>query len=1043
MPNFYRKHQKIISVLLVAVFVVGGVVSFMGDKEVFAATQPDTARPNNTATPSWYTDLFNGITAAGYDVTTHLFPQSAPSVPLAQIVTKSNGQTKLDVTSSGSGVAGQLEQILGSMLAWILYFIAVGLGWIMILVTKVMLTIAVFNSFLSQPAVQIGWTITRDICNNFFIIFMMILALGTTLHIQTYAWRTQLPKILIFAVLINFSMMFTGILIDVSQVLMLTFASPLSTAHGYGLILNAFGLPNLYNFQPSISQETPGADLMNIVAALIFAIIVTIVSIVVITCIAVILVYRIIMLMFLVILSPLFFLSKASNVKALDSIAGEWMGNLSKMLTVGPAMMFFLYLSFLTMAAFSPTTNTSILTDKNMQAQIGGASADQGYAAMKTPNTSDQNLVDISKMASLQGVINFLVVVGMLWASLMMGKRFGDAAGGVAGAGQKWLSGAAKKYSGFNLGKRAAKGAPGAIGTAIDDKLGVRQKLYSGIYKAGGKYVPFAREALGGRIGALESAKAKRMNATVQGVGRAANVDNLDENQLRNLAQHGKKYERIAATQTMMKKGLLKDDELDEAKKRNNVELIKQARTTLAGTDLGKEFDDNLRKFNTNTALNTIYDKDGKLDREKLESDLKTGKIDITKVMGSLDKETLAKMQGAFGGGDGVAKFMMQFGGGDLAKIDKAMSSEIKKQVWSGVDNESFAKRDSAGNIVKENGKIVYDADRRKEYLSVKNDVMKAFDVNDADDKEKARKYFSENRGKVLENMAVEGMDQNFLQHLGDLVTAKELEKFSDRSSEAKEKLQGSLDTAIQGVNFDSLRSNISSAVDAASKAAAEKEMAKAEDMLRKNLAVQGNLSGAAMAKVNAGEGQIALGRVLGGMKVEDAEKLKWGKMDPALQAQISAGLDPNTLRAISTRGNNNELVKGVKDSVKDAAKIDNESEKEFTNAKNKYTSAKKKLDDTLDQIDQLTDEEDIARNAGDAVEAAKISQRIIKLREQIATVLSTQEFTAKAGYDAMSAKHAGKIKDENWIKQDVQKREQAVRGKKKKGEQIEDEDED
>jgi hypothetical protein len=420
---------------------------------------------------------------------------------------QTEGQTIPTLTLEGPN---GLEQILGSMIAWFLYYIAVGLGWIMMLITKVMLIIGIFNNFLGQPAVQVGWTITRDICNNFFIVLMMILAAGVTLHLPTYAWRTLLPKILIFAVIINFSMTITGILIDVSQVLMLTFASPLSTVQGYNIIISAFGLPDAFSMTKVIDQwakgsngtngqitNTNGVSFYDIIAALLFAIIVTIVAIVVITCITVILVYRIIMLMFLVILSPLFFLAKAApNISALGQVSSEWMGNLSKMLIIGPAMMFFLYLSFMTMAAVNnlnpgasgtqkgsllidPVVDQAIRANENLttgngtnlsaiKPQTGTQSAQPGAAL-----TTEQDYSALSEMASVQGVVNFLIVVGLLWVSLMMGQKFGDAAGKVASGGMGWMKGAAKKYSGYNLGKSAGKMAIGRGKEFAGDVTGI------------------------------------------------------------------------------------------------------------------------------------------------------------------------------------------------------------------------------------------------------------------------------------------------------------------------------------------------------------------------------------------------------------------------------------------------------------------------------------------------------------------------------------------------------------------------------------------
>jgi len=538
MPNFHNKHQKLLSAILVAVFVVAGVGIFIAADICRAgnlqnieylgfysgsnyALYKDTSNNYFIGESSTYgendfqTEVFYpinqnyGSTLEGYKdrgvdpkdyffVSQYQDQKIKDAKPGVQNTTPGgttfNSQGSTPPTSQEVNTPSSLEQIFGSMIAWFLYYIAVGLGWIMMLITKVMLIIAVFNNFLGQPVVKVGWTITRDLCNNFFIILMMILAGGQVLHLPNYQWKSMLPKILIFAVLINFSMTFTGILIDVSQVIMLYFASPLATVRGYNIIISAFGLPDAFHLKGLLATWASGSkngelnptgqsiQFLDIIAALLFAIIVTIVSIVVISCILAILAYRVIMLMFLVILSPLYFFSKATSIGGIGSIGNEWMSKLTSMLTVGPAMLFFLYLSFMIMASVNNLKSTTSTTDQRRGSILQDAGIEKGLADsatatdVKNPITpgigTSKDYTALSDMASPQGVLNFVIVIGLLWASLMMGKKFGDAVGGVAGKGMSWLSGAAKKYSGFNLGKSAGSAALGRGKEFIGDVTG-------------------------------------------------------------------------------------------------------------------------------------------------------------------------------------------------------------------------------------------------------------------------------------------------------------------------------------------------------------------------------------------------------------------------------------------------------------------------------------------------------------------------------------------------------------------------------------------
>ena len=368
---------------------------------------------------------------------------------------------------------GTLEDILGSMVAWVLYYIAVGIGWIFMLVAEVMLKIAVFNTFVGQPIVKQGWLIVRDICNNFFIIFLMILAVQVTLNIKANEWRSKLTNILIYAVLINFSLTIVGIAIDASQILMLTFASPIAGQMGNNIIFAALGLPQMLQMEGTINsfQESQGIRWIDLIAALLFAIIVSIVALVVVICITAILIWRIVMLIFLCILSPLPFLSRAGGFSVLKSLESEYVGKLTNMLVVGPAMMFFLYLSFLMMAAsIDETTGDAssliegVNTSENLtQEQLG---INQGAAG------STKAGVRLSSLATVEGLFKFMVVIGFLWGSLMMGKKFGDAASGIAGKGMGMISSGAKKFSGFNLAKRGASAAAGRAKEFAGDVTG-------------------------------------------------------------------------------------------------------------------------------------------------------------------------------------------------------------------------------------------------------------------------------------------------------------------------------------------------------------------------------------------------------------------------------------------------------------------------------------------------------------------------------------------------------------------------------------------
>jgi len=68
------------------------------------------------------------------------------------------------------------------------------------------------------PTIQMGWAKCRDIANMFFILFMVVIAFGTILRIENYGIKKLLPKVIIIALLINFSMVFASAIVDFSNI---------------------------------------------------------------------------------------------------------------------------------------------------------------------------------------------------------------------------------------------------------------------------------------------------------------------------------------------------------------------------------------------------------------------------------------------------------------------------------------------------------------------------------------------------------------------------------------------------------------------------------------------------------------------------------------------------------------------------------------------------------------------------------------------------------------------------------------------------------
>lgn len=65
---------------------------------------------------------------------------------------------------------------------------------------------------------EIGWRVTRDFSNMFFILFLVVIAFATILRFEQYGIRKLLPKVIGIALLINFSLVICYVIIDFSDI---------------------------------------------------------------------------------------------------------------------------------------------------------------------------------------------------------------------------------------------------------------------------------------------------------------------------------------------------------------------------------------------------------------------------------------------------------------------------------------------------------------------------------------------------------------------------------------------------------------------------------------------------------------------------------------------------------------------------------------------------------------------------------------------------------------------------------------------------------
>lgn len=147
-----------------------------------------------------------------------------------------------------------LTQVFGKFLTWVLIDFNQAVG------------------FVDNEMVQAGWVVVRDVANWFFIVFLLVAAISIILDLEYINGRKLVAKILVLALLINFSLFIIGFFINVSQVFMTLFVVNGAGPYGdIGLVLaNAMGTGEGAISDSDTVKESAGGGLDGEILALSF-----------------------------------------------------------------------------------------------------------------------------------------------------------------------------------------------------------------------------------------------------------------------------------------------------------------------------------------------------------------------------------------------------------------------------------------------------------------------------------------------------------------------------------------------------------------------------------------------------------------------------------------------------------------------------------------------------------------------------------------------------------------------------------------------------
>lgn len=328
-------------------------------------------------------------------------------------------------------------------------------------------TILGMSAYIDQlVAINAGWAVFRDLANIFFIFVLIWIAVSTILSLDSRATRKTLINIIFIALIINFSLFFTKVIIDASNIVTVQFYNATMNTAGIGTanpitqgLSLAFVRPLfLGSFFDTTSGNIDTANLLNddqrfFTVALMGSLFMLVATFVFLGA-AILLVIRFVVLVFLMITSPIAYI--ASIVPHASGISSKWWKALIDQCVFAPVLMMFLWFV------------ASLLNSPQFRNLIVGRFSGQSLAAASQ-----------GSVGGVEVVMNFLIVIGFMVASLLVAKQAGAMGSGfAAGVAGKFSFGAAGLLGRSTAGLAGSRLASRMQGAREDSKSRIDRALY-------------------------------------------------------------------------------------------------------------------------------------------------------------------------------------------------------------------------------------------------------------------------------------------------------------------------------------------------------------------------------------------------------------------------------------------------------------------------------------------------------------------------------------------------------------------------------------
>ena len=413
------------------------------------------------------------------------------------------------------------------------------------------------SSIGNVAAISEAWGIFRDVANIVLIFTLLAIGFGTILRISGFGMKELLAKVIIIALLINFSLFFTKVIIDTGNLLAIQFYNQIKTEECAvasivggkgcsisGQFMNALSLTTLYKTDStgtttaSLGVNVEGkVNYGNIITIGLMGSLLFLVTTFVFLAGAFLLIARFVILIFLMILSPLAF--AAMILPITSEHAKKWWRALINYTIFAPIYFLLIFVVL------------KIIGSDSFKTAIGLKDGD-AFGALTTNTGGD--------IGALSIVLNFLIVIGFMIASIVIAKQLGIAGSeAVIKAGQN-----ARKWGQGVIGTAAVGGAAAALRTSFgrgasrlaeSDTL-KKAEARGGIAGAlGGGALRGLRGVAGSSFDARATAAGKALSKTDSTLGKAGGKGGYDQKLKDQIKERVKRAEVIGKASETKEQG--------------------------------------------------------------------------------------------------------------------------------------------------------------------------------------------------------------------------------------------------------------------------------------------------------------------------------------------------------------------------------------------------------------------------------------------------------------------------------------------------------